>query len=285
MTDTINVPDGINGMEAPKPAASLIFVTPEMAQRWLPLNKRNRNLRVRAISMYAADMRAGNWQITGEAIKFDRNGLVLDGQHRLLAIIESGMTVPMFVIRGLDPAAQDVMDTGLKRTASDALSLNGFKHSSALAASSRLAINYEAGYLKTAVTSFFPAVTNAQVIEYVTKNPDVEYAVAHTNGMRSTVKANQSSLAFSFLLINRIDGEQAHQFFADLHELRTAGAGDPRHTLLRRFALAKDRGEHLGPVTESHYIFRAWNAMRSGESLQVLKTGNSFGPFAFTVPV
>jgi predicted nucleic acid-binding Zn ribbon protein len=75
-----------------RPAASIVYVTPEMAERWLGHNKVNRNLRNRRVDQFARDMRSGRWQLTGEAIKFGKSGNLIDGQHRLWAVIESGCT-------------------------------------------------------------------------------------------------------------------------------------------------------------------------------------------------
>ena len=62
---------------------------------------------------YAADMKAGRWQLNGEAIKFDKNGHLLNGQHRLHAVVRADTTIQMLVISGLDPETRTTMDSGL----------------------------------------------------------------------------------------------------------------------------------------------------------------------------
>lgn len=104
---------------APKaidPNAGKIFdVTPEMAAKWLERNTRNRGLRSDVVMRYATDMREGRWKITGDAIAFDHNGAIVNGQHRLWAVLESGMTIPMLVMFDLDPDVVFVLDDHLKR--------------------------------------------------------------------------------------------------------------------------------------------------------------------------
>ncbi|MDO5681988.1 MAG: hypothetical protein Q4G46_04065 [Propionibacteriaceae bacterium] len=109
-------------------------VEPEQAQKWLERNIANRTLRPSRVKEYATAMSEGRWLYTADPIRFDSDGKLIDGQHRLMAVVRSGCTVEMHVVRGLSPEAQDKVDTGAIRTAADALKVRGFKHGSQLAA-------------------------------------------------------------------------------------------------------------------------------------------------------
>ena len=61
------------------------LVTPEMAREWLTHNTHNRPVSRQYVEKYARDMRAGRWHYTNQGIGFDVNGVMTDGQHRLLA--------------------------------------------------------------------------------------------------------------------------------------------------------------------------------------------------------
>lgn len=65
------------------------------------------------------------WKMNGEAIKFSNTGRLLDGQHRLLACVESGCSVRTLVIRGLPEDTQETMDAGKSRTMANVLELKG----------------------------------------------------------------------------------------------------------------------------------------------------------------
>lgn len=62
----------------------IVKITPDMAEKWLGRNPRNRHVRQRDVVRYAQSMLAGEWLVTGEAIKFSFDGNLIDGQHRLL---------------------------------------------------------------------------------------------------------------------------------------------------------------------------------------------------------
>lgn len=98
-------------------------ITPAMAEQYLNYNKINRPLRKGIVEKYAMDMTDGNWPLTHQAIAFDEQGNILDGQHRLWAVIESGKTISMMVVRGLESQVRDFIDQGLPRTTVDVAKL------------------------------------------------------------------------------------------------------------------------------------------------------------------
>jgi hypothetical protein len=76
------------------PTVQIIDVDPATAESWLAKNPNNRNLRVPVVQSYARDMVSGNWMLNGETIKFDQSGKLIDGQHRLSAVVTADVTVP-----------------------------------------------------------------------------------------------------------------------------------------------------------------------------------------------
>lgn len=109
-------------------------VGPDQASKWLEVNISNRTVRPSRVKQYAEAMSHGQWLYTADPIRFDEDGRLIDGQHRLMAVVRSEATVEMQVVRGLSREAQDAVDTGAARTASDALKVRGFKHTAQLAA-------------------------------------------------------------------------------------------------------------------------------------------------------
>lgn len=104
-------------------------VTPEVAARYLertrPIDQRQRS--VSTVSKYARAMLDGRFDAqNGETIKFDTTGSLVDGQHRLAAIVKSGVTLTLSVIRNLSPEAKFTMDSGKGRTKKDILKYSGF---------------------------------------------------------------------------------------------------------------------------------------------------------------
>ena len=103
----------------------VVSVTPEMARKWLDNNCINRAISHPRVEMYARDMEAGKWLLNGEPIVFNKDGNLVNGQHRLTAIIKSGITVKMLVIKGVENSDGVIYDRGRSRSTSDTLVMNG----------------------------------------------------------------------------------------------------------------------------------------------------------------
>jgi hypothetical protein len=104
-----------------------VVVTPKLAEKWLnESNTENRKLRPGIAEKYAVDMAAGNWKENPQPIIFRDDGVLADGQHRLFAVIESGCSIPFFVMRGLSKETILNLDTGYGRSLVDNATIAGW---------------------------------------------------------------------------------------------------------------------------------------------------------------
>lgn len=122
--------------------SSWIDVTPTQAKEWLERNFRNRSVSDDVVTAYARDMVNGAWAETHQGIAFNDRDELVDGQHRLKAIIASGRTVRMMVtfglpakIKGAEVTTMDAIDRGRTRSVADQLKIqHGMKNGSVIAA-------------------------------------------------------------------------------------------------------------------------------------------------------
>ena len=80
-----------------EPHNEIMEVTPAVAERWLEGNEGNRRLNWNYIAQLARDMKAGRFACTHQGLAFDIHGRLIDGQHRLWAVLEAEVTVRMRV--------------------------------------------------------------------------------------------------------------------------------------------------------------------------------------------
>ena len=104
-----------------KITAKVETITPEIAKTMLGENVNNRRISRDNVNLFAREIRNGEWRFNGEAIKFGKDGRLLDGQHRLLAVIAADKPLTTLVIRGLEDETQQTMDSGKTRTLGDVL--------------------------------------------------------------------------------------------------------------------------------------------------------------------
>jgi hypothetical protein len=86
-----------------QPRNEIMDVTPALASQWLENNEGNRRLNWNFISQLARDMKAGRFVCTHQGIAFDIQGRLIDGQHRLWAVLEAEVTVRMRVFFNESP--------------------------------------------------------------------------------------------------------------------------------------------------------------------------------------
>lgn len=128
------------------PVTEYVAVTPRMAEEWLKANTGNRRISEAVVEAYAQDMRAGAWKLTHQGIGFDTNGRLVDGQHRLTAILKAGFPVMMAVTRGLSVSAQEVVDAQKPRSVADQLGLvDGLPSANKYAGAARVIAEIDAG--------------------------------------------------------------------------------------------------------------------------------------------
>jgi len=135
----------MNATTASTPTINIVTVTPELAAEYLERNYRNNRTvnRVR-VEAYAADMKADKWTFTGEALKFAEDGTLIDGQHRLSAIVAADIPVDMLIIEGVEAGAVTNMDTNMPRSLRNVLEFLSYENPTSLARTLSSAAVYEA---------------------------------------------------------------------------------------------------------------------------------------------
>lgn len=98
-------------------------ITPEIATQMLLDNVHNRRLNAKRVQTLMSDMKNGNWTESPQPICFDTQNKLIDGQHRLSAVVRSGVPVVMTIAYDVPRSA--VIDKGLERSTGDALFMRG----------------------------------------------------------------------------------------------------------------------------------------------------------------
>jgi hypothetical protein len=262
---------------------SEVDVTPDMAAQWLANATVNRSVRQRKVMEFASDMESNNWAMTGETIKFDRDGRLIDGQHRLHAVIRSGTTVRMGVANNVDFAAQRVMDSGAARTAADTLRIDGYDDAVTVASVARLVIGWKRGY---AQTSHNDGITKSEIYDFVNSNPDIKdaarIAVTATQD-RGALPLQPSIVGLAAYVIAQTNGyDMAEQFFRAAAEKVGLEPGDPVLAMCKCFHNAAIKRRTIPLRSKLAIVIRCFNARVSGMSVDVIKMSANGAPL--TVP-
>ncbi|AGK88179.1 hypothetical protein M184_gp36 [Mycobacterium phage WIVsmall] len=259
-------------------------ITPKKAEAYLAKNTSNRNVRQGRVNSYAADMTNGDWQFNGDAIRFAKDGTLLDGQHRLLAIIQSGVTVKMLVIRNLDNTTQHTMDTGAHRSFSDVLKLRGEKHYVGLASAVRSIHLWESGSRRLGQGT--ASVTNSQLLATLDKHPWIREAIPLLSRVSEHARIPMTALGALYFAFVQIDAEDCDFFFEKLTADFNGALPQPIFMLRKSLKALEENVKGQRNVTYiAALTVKAWNAFRSGDEIGQLRfRPGGASPEAFPEP-
>lgn len=249
-----------------------VTITPEIAEQLVSQNKANRKVSANNLNKIKASMNRGEWVLNGEAIKVSRDGRVLDGQHRLIAAIETGTTFKTLIVYGLPDSAQDSMDTGKSRTLADVLSIRGYKNATSLAATTVAIMRGEALGTKAGAISQWGSgvITNKQAMERIDAEPELT-ELPTIVGQHSKIGLPARTAGYLFYLFSAIDSEDASYFMEKLLSGDGLERGNPILTLRNQLInLKAERGQKKQDYIAA-LVIKSWNKFRDGESSTLLR--------------
>ena len=242
-----------------------VLITPVLASAWLRRNEANRKLRQRAVAQYVSDIQRGAWKPTGETIKFSTTGRLLDGQHRLAAIVASGVAVRMCVATGLDNSAFDVIDTGRSRTGADVLVIEGvgLRESTIVSAAMPLILNYQRGLVPHSRTRY----PNQELIEAWSTQASIRRSSQFVAKLpRRVMPIPHSKALFLHWAFCQRDIAAADEFIERLFSGEHLGKSEPLYHLRQRLLQLRMEGQSIADTVMLHAAIKAWNATRSRRS-------------------
>lgn len=238
-------------------------VTPRMAADYLTHNTRNRKIVAAHVDAIARDIRAGNWMMNAQPICFARDGRLLNGQHRLSAVIAAGEAIEVPVMRGLPEEAYATYDIHAKRGPQLGAAFDNFGDKPLVAAAAVLLWKRE---LKpSGVRNAKP--TPAEVMKIIEQHPRL--LEMRTFGRKMIEFGRGSVLAYAAYCIERDDPELGRVFL----ERFETGADLPRgHLILElRKRMQIMRRERTSQDEQLKELLGAWERFKQNPDLDRLK--------------
>ena len=258
------------------------IITPDKATYWLENSKfSNRNIADRLVDKIARDIKDNKWIYDGNSIKFDKDGNLIDGQHRLWAVVKAQMNVRCLIVRNLEANATDIIDTGKSRSHSDVLHFNGYVNTASLANACRIAIGYRknAGNLfEWASGSSKLHCSSSEIVKEAKENKrlvDSQQAVVSMKFVRKFM--GTGTAAFCHYIFSKKDKLKADEFFYLLDKGTDLPEGHPilalRNCLTIRDHLASKlaKGGNYRCAYLVALIIKAWNFYVDNSEIRRLK--------------
>lgn len=250
------------------------IITPEIATEMMTHNTSNRRLDDNRIQINARTIKELRWWLNGESIIFSKDGTLIDGQHRLTAIIKAGIPIASVVVRNVDYDAFSTIDSGKSRQASDVLCIQGVTNATKKAACIR---RYQALHLNRVTRGGVrdgKSLANDEVNKFYLSNRelvDEAVKVSVSNGTTSFCFIQPALLAGLYLYLVK-DKKHSGEMVADFIGKAFGNISTQSQTLKKLkelFAISKrNQRFRLSAATRDAYITKAWNAYVSKREMK-----------------
>lgn len=254
-----------------------VTVGPDLASDILQLNISNRPIKEATLKKYVKEMKEEKWLFQGDTIKISKSGKLLDGQHRLLAISNSGFPQVFNIQTGLEDNSFEVMDTGKARTAGDVLAIKGLKYHNTISSAIRLVMIYDSLFLTK--ERYWPErfqASNKKISEWCDTH-DIELmqhcAIQGSKLQGKSRILNHSVYAAFYYIFSRKNRDDAALFFSMLASGEDiSSTKNPSIYLLRQKLINMLNSRlRLRDVSEKFaLLIKAWNFFRSQKDIKQL---------------
>lgn len=270
----------------------IIDVTPDLAREWLEQMRfpNQRPVRERHVQFLAREIENARFRLSSIDIRsFDGQDYLVNGQHRLHAVIRADATVPMVVVRrsasGLEEVARDyaAFDRGMVRSHVDGLMGYGLadetgmttKQLSKVSAASPLIL----GCFQPGQVMGRAGISTQERAEFVRAWAPFALLACATIGESNIARVRKLYTAPIFaaaLVTFRYAPDRAEAFWGRVAENDGLRNGDPEQSLID---FVVTRPAYSGQQTYlSRAVAACWNAAYQGRTLRQVKVMDPSAP-------
>ena len=242
----------------------LVFISPEKATEYLKKNINNYyNLKQREVDRLVVDILNRNYIPTATPIQFDTDGILIDGQTRLSAIVKSGISIPIVVANNVLPAAKYVLDGGHNRSFDQRVK-NEEEHPVLLGSTLRMLHAWI--YKKNSIGHSRVASTH-ELLDLLSRHPGIRDSVSSYSKKMSVNVISKTIAAFCHYILNKISPEQAEEFLQKLITGSGLDENSPIMVLRNLLINSKSLGITIDNRAKISFIFKTWNAFRNKKKI------------------
>jgi hypothetical protein len=251
-----------------KPAVFTMVIDKTMASLMLERNTHNRRASVGHVASLCREAAEDRWVFNGEPIKFSRDGRLLDGQHRLLAVAKTGIPIETLVVFGLDADAFATYGGSKRRSNADVLSICGEVNTHRLASALANVNCYDTGRYGEYGHSRIPGTAMEDLLK---KYPDLRESVRrYSKDIKRLMPP--SIMASLHYIFSRIDAAAADEYCDSIVSGVGLKVNSPAYVVREKMlANSAARAGKLKTSTIAAFVIKGWNAYREGRSLRALR--------------
>jgi len=265
------MPDRLRATSPPRTDQSrmeLVYITPEIAAEWLERNTENRPFGSQKLAELKQELMIGRWMVNGETIKFCTKTVLRDGQTRLKAIVDTGISAWCWVCYDLDPKVFDTIDQGRNRNLGQLLAIRKRRNYNALAQAIKVVFQLSED-MQAEPGGFVPRIGLKVLEEHRGIEESLEF-VTHCGAKDVYSLGTAAGLHY---LMKGIDPDKADYYWEHL----CTGAMLPKRSpiqavrdVLNRNKLANGDGK-LTPTTLMAIVIKGWRLFCEGRTCKYVR--------------
>lgn len=236
-------------------------INPKQAKKLLCWNTNNRRVKKSLVAHLARDMKNGHWHYTGEPLIFSASRL-LDGQHRLKACVEAGVSFRTSITFGVEDAAFAYIDAGATRSPGDVFEMYGVKNARNMAAATKIVHAYKTGQL-AGLKKARNTLNHEELYSKFCEFDGLADGAKHGTKWQSEKLCTSNAVTAAFYICQEINRDQAETFFTQVGDsVGFNGRNDPGLVLQRFLRRNREIGYSIRNYDALGAILTGWNAYR-----------------------
>lgn len=254
----------------PGVTARVVFLSPVWAKKLIESNSANqRNVSRDNLAKAEGSLRNDSFVLNGESVIVSDRGRLLDGQHRALAVVNTGIGIWTVLVEGIPDEYFATIDSGKSRSYANVLQISGESHSTHLSST----VQRLAEYLRDPKSvGLSTPISHADLNLVRQMEPDLGESCAALKHNRTMPPSRG---AWLYHLAKKVDAQVTQHFFDRLSDGQMLAADSPIYRLRERLVNERRGGEEKRKVIKLReamaLLIKAWNAYVRGQSLRLLK--------------
>lgn len=252
----------------------VLHINPNMAKEYLATMEKNHSVSKKKVEEYAETMRRKEWMMNGEAIVFDKDNKLVNGQHRLIAVIKSGMTVPFLVVKGVDSDCFLTYDSGKKRTAADAFDIEGVKNAKLISSVVRKGCILEDDRYAVIIDSRKRAsYTKKELLEKYNRYCDyydwaLKLAISLNNKLGLYSIADIGAVMSHLKVYLDYETDDIEHFFKMLFQYKTTSDMNCLSYIRDKIVASSLNGTAIKPKVKQNMLIMCWNLYKDNRDMK-----------------
>jgi len=232
----------------------------------------NRRVNRANVDFIKHEMLHDNFCVNGASIVISEDNILVDGQHRLIAISETDLSFNMIIVRNVKKEVFSTIDCGRPRTSGDVFNINNIPHANTMASAINR-IKNEFLSKRKAGKNVWLKFSNEELLSFYYANKDEldELVLRISSLYAGNIKTTTTSIGVAMIfLLKRENKQKAYPFVRELFKGVKEYESNAAQTLRNRLLNYKIDGIKIDDSQLRAFFIVAFRAYKENRDISKL---------------